>query len=527
MSPASNKDELLAELKGHDLPVALLEAVSYKLRQLEYAEQKVQLLEERLRLERVNKYGPGSEKLSNLQLELLEQEPGVSQAEVQAESQREKPAPRSSTKPKRAHPGRQSLPASLPRVERVIPCPPGQCSCKHCHQETSVIGYDQSEHLEVEPAKYFVVLTRREKRACSHCGEGGVMAAPLASRIVDKGLVSDQIVIATLIQKYSDHLPLYRQSAILEREAGIEISRATMDGWVMRAGELLLPLAAAVKRELLGGAYLQADETPISVQLHAGTGSNHQAYLWQYGRPGASTVFDFQMGRGREGPKQFLGRFEGILQTDGYAAYDRVGGPEMIHAACWSHARRKFYEAAKLHPSDAVATRIVAGINELFAIDGRASTQKLDHATRHQLRQQEATPLLERLRNEIKAALRSTLPASALGKACNYTLALWHKLTRFLEHPQIELSNNLAENSMRPIALGRKNWIHLGSEQAGAKIAAILSIVETCKRLNISAKDYLAQTLPRLANLQPNQLSQLTPSAWQATQTGHTSPGLL
>ena len=336
MSPASNKDELLAELKGHDLPVALLEAVSYKLRQLEYAEQKVQLLEERLRLERINKYGPGSEKLSNLQLELLEQEPGVSQAEVQAESQRENPAPSSSTK--RAHPGRQSLPASLPRVERVIPCPPGQCSCKHCQQETSVIGYDQSEHLEVEPAKYFVVLTRREKRACSHCGEGGVMAAPLASRIVDKGLVSDQIVIATLIQKYSDHLPLYRQSAILEREAGIGISRATMDGWVMRAGELLLPLAGAVKRELLGGAYLQADETPISVQLHAGTGSNHQAYLWQYGRPGASTVFDFQMGRGREGPKQFLGRFEGILQTDGYAAYDRVGvagdDPRGLLVAC-------------------------------------------------------------------------------------------------------------------------------------------------------------------------------------------------
>jgi hypothetical protein len=124
---------------------------------------------------------------------------------------------------------------------------------------------------------------------------------------------------------------------MLEREAGIQISRATMDGWVMRVGELLLPLVAAIKRELLAGAYLQADETPVAVQLHDGNGANHQAYLWQYGRPGASTVFDFQMGRGREGPKQFLGRYEGILQTDGYAGYDRVGGPEMIHAACWAH----------------------------------------------------------------------------------------------------------------------------------------------------------------------------------------------
>jgi transposase len=527
MSPASNKDELLAELKGHQLPATLLDAVSYKLRQLEYAEQKVQLLEERLRLERLKKYGPGSEKLSNLQLELLEMEPGVSQAEVESEGEREKPAARSGSQAKRSHPGRQSLPASLPRVERIIPCTAEQCVCNQCQKPTSPIGYDESEHLELEPAKYFVVLARREKRACPHCGEGGVMAAPLPSRIVDKGLVSDRIVIETLIQKYSDHLPLYRQSAMLERDAGIEISRATMDGWVMRAGELLLPLVAAIKRELLAGTYLQADETPVAVQLHAGNGANHQAYLWQYGRPGASAVFDFQMGRGRDGPKQFLGRYEGILQTDGYAGYDRVGGQEMIHAACWAHARRKFYEAAKLHPADAMATRIVAGINELFAIDARASGQRLDLAARHQLRQQEATPLLERLRSEIKAALHGGLPASALGKACNYTLALWHKLTRFLEHPQLELSNNLAENSMRPIALGRKNWIHLGSQQAGTKIAAILSIIETCKRLNVPVRDYLAQVLPRLANLPATQLDQLTPSAWQAAQLLHATPGLL
>ena len=196
----------------------------------------------------------------------------------------------------------------------MIPCTAEQCVCNHCQQQTTPIGYDECEHLELEPAKYFVVVTRREKRACHHCGEGGVTAAPLAPRIVEKGLVSDRIVIDTLIQKYSDHLPLYRQSAMLEQEEGIEISRATMDGWVMRVGELLLPLVAAIKRELLAGAYLQADETPVAVQLHDGNGANHQAYLWQYGRPGASTVFDFQMGRGREGPKQFLGRYEGICR---------------------------------------------------------------------------------------------------------------------------------------------------------------------------------------------------------------------
>ena len=174
-----------------------------------------------------------------------------------------------------------------------------------------------------------------------------------------------------------------------------------------------------------------------------------------------------------------------------------------------------------------MATRIVATINELFAIDAVANARKLDHTARHQLRQEEATPLLERLRNEIKAALHGALPASALGKACNYTLALWHKLTRFLLYPQLELSNNLAENSMRPIALGRKNWIHLGSEQAGPKIAAILSIIETCKRLNVPVRDYLAQILPRLANLPPSQITQLTPSAWKTAQRLHSAPGLL
>ena len=203
-----------------------------------------------------------------------------------------------------------------------------------------------------------------------------------------------------------------------------------------------------------------------------------------YGRPGASTIFDFCMGRGREGPKQFLGKYGGILQTDGYAGYDRVGGLEMVHAGCWAHSRRKFYEAAKLHPADAAATRMVARINELFAIDAGAREQKLDHAARHQLRQQEAAPLLKLLHIEIKAALHQALPASALGGACNYTLALWQKLTRFLDHPELELSNNLAENSMRPIALGRKNWIHVGSQQAGPKIAAILSVIETCRRLH-------------------------------------------
>ena len=468
-------------------------------------------------MERIQKYGPASEKLSNAQLELLELEPGVSNVEVQAESEREPlPAAPEQQQQRRKHPGRQELPAGLPRVERVLGCAPEQCTCQVCGQLTTVIGYDISEQLDLEPAKYFVLVTKREKRACQRCEQAGVSAAPLPVRIIDKALVSDRVVIDTVVSKYSDHLPLYRQSVILEREAGLEISRATLDGWVMRVGELLIPGVAVMRRELLGGGYIQADETPVDVQLHDGRGQNHQAYLWQYGRPGGGVVFDFRMGRGREGPKEFLGQFEGILQTDGYAAYEQVGGPKMVHACCWAHSRRKFIEATKLNPDDASATRIVARINDLFRIDALAREQNLDHAARHALRQERTRPLLETIRLEIEAARDVALPSSALGRAANYTLALWNKLTRFIEYPELELSNNLAENSMRPVSLSRKNWIHVGSRQAGPKVAAIVSIVETCRRMRIPIREYLAGTLPGLAGLSIQRLAEFTPEAWAA-----------
>ena len=485
-------------------------------RQLHWAYLQIQVLEERLRLQRIQKYGPGSEKLNDTQLELLEEEPGVSNLEVQAESTREPLPVRAHTRRNRPHPGRQELPADLTRVERVIGCTPEQCQCSNCGQATTVIGYETSEQLDVEPAKYFVLVTKREKRACQHCEQGGVAAAPVPARIIEKGLVSDRIVIDTVISKYSDHLPLYRQSVMLERETGVEISRATMDGWVMTVGGLLIPVAAAMGRELLGGPYIQADETPVDVQMHDRRGQNHQAYLWQYSRPGGSVVFDFQLGRGREGPRKFLNGFNGILQTDGYAAYDKVGGPQVVHGACWSHSRRKFYEAHQVSPSESVAKGIVLLIDELFGVDAEARAQNLDFAGRDRLRQQRARPLSETIRQKTEAAREQALPASKLGGAIAYTLGLWGRLTKFLDHPELELSTNLAENSMRGVALGRKNWIHIGSPQAGPKVAAILSVVETCRRMDIRARDYLMAVLPGLADVSIQKLAGLTPAAWAA-----------
>jgi transposase len=526
----SLSSDLLEQLKAQ-LPESLFASVSgaiagyekqldTKSNELQYARLKIQLLEEKLRLQRIAKYGPGGEKLSNLQLELLEFEPGVSNVEVAAEGERDALPPTPEKKKKRKHPGRQTLPADLPRVERVIVCTPEQCVCGGCGAGTKVIGYEVSEVLDVKPAEYFVQVTKREKRACKACEEQGVAMASLPVRIIAKSLVSDRIIIDTIVGKYADHNPLYRQSVIFLRDAGIDISRATMCGWVMTVGEMLAPVVGAMRRELLAGRYIQADETTVDVQMHDRRGKNHQAYLWQYGTPGSATIFDFQMGRGREGPAHFLDKFEGILQTDGYVSYVRgVGGPKMVHAACWSHSRRQFVDAIKLNKLDAASISIVELMDKLFAIDARARNEKMDHTARHALRQQEAPPLLDKIHAQILALSKNVLPKSAAGEACTYTVKLWKKLTCFLEYPELELSNNRAENSMRGVALGRKNWIHIGSQQAGPRVAAILSVVESCRRLGIPVREYLHEILPGLANMSIQLVADLTPTAWGARHT--------
>jgi len=508
---------LVSQLKD-SLPDPLFEKLNGSLsidqERLKFAEYKIRVLEERLRLVRIEKYGPGSEKLSDAQLELLELEPGVSSTEVAAESERGQLSLPLRTA--RKHPGRQELPANLPRQEQIIPCTAEQCVCGKCGKENVVIGYEQSEQLDVAPAQYFVRVIKREKRACKTCEEQGVRCAPLPPRIIEKGLASDRVVIDTVVSKYLDYLPLYRQSAILEREAGLEISRATLDGWVMRVGELLRPITEAMAKELLSGNYIQADETPVGVQSDRVQGKNHLAYLWQYSRPASSVVFDFRIGRERAGPKRFLGNFEGILQTDGYAAYDHVGGPKMVHAGCWAHARRKFFQAVELNPEDQRAIGIVAQMDKLFELDQKAREQGLSQDARHAHRLEKAQPLLEQIKSQLEAARSGALPKSVLAKACNYTLTLWTRLTRFLEYPELELSNNWAENAIRPVALGRKNWIHIGSEQAGPRVAAIVSIMETCRRLSIPVRDYLGSVLPGLANFSINRIAELTPTAWAA-----------
>ena len=473
----------------------------------------IQLLQERLRKQRIGFLGPASETLSDLQLELLvEQEPSATREEVEAESRREPMAtapPRERTR----HPGRNPLPENLPRVEEVIAC---EVNCTHCGGETRVIGYDTSEVLDREPAKWFVRVTKREKRTCAKCS--GMEMPPLAPRIVEKGLASDRVVIETVVAKYCDHVPLYRQEAMLKREAGVELSRATLDGWVMRVGELLGPMVEAMRADLLRASYIQADETIVPVQMHDGRGSDHQAYLWQYGTPGGEAVFDFQLGRGRDGPAKFLKGWNGILQTDGYQAYDQVGGPDLIHVGCWAHARRKFVDAVKMNPKDGAAINMVTRMDALFLVDRHARQQQLHAEERAALRREHAQAWVEEIHAECHKLRAHLLPKSALGEAVNYTLNMWAKLRRCFDHAEVELSNNIAENSMRPVALGRKNWLHVGSAQSGPRVAAILSVVESCRRLHIPVKNYLLAVLPGMDHRTLSEVSTLTPARWKAAR---------
>jgi len=440
---------------------------------LQTSELHVQKLKEALRLERIRKYGKQSETLSDLQLELLDREPAVSSDEIETEAaggplseerreEQNASAAGQHRKKRRPHPGRNELPAHLERIEEIVACAASQCTCGKCGRETQVIGYEQTEVLGINPAVYFVRAIKREKRACAACVAQGVMTAPAPERIAPKSIFADETIIEFIVRKYCDALPLYRQRAILWRDLGIDVALTTINDSVLRVGELLIPIVEVMKRDLLTGGYIQADETHVGVQTPERKGSNHRAFFWQYSAPGKGVVFDFEMTRGKQVAREFFKDYGGILHTDGYAAYEKdIGTKDLIHACCLAHARRGFVDAIKVQTkaqaSDPRLERAVALMDDLFAIDRQAREQNLSLTDRNALRQERAPALLDELHALLTAmqASGTILPQSVAGKAINYTLKRWVELTRFMEHPIIELSTNWAENSMRPIAIGR------------------------------------------------------------------------
>ena len=514
--PEALRGQVAALVEGYN---QLAEENGNVVRERDQALQENQLLREIIRLHRIEKYGPRSEKLADGQLELLELEPGVSSEEIQAEVEKVE-QPLTPAKKNADHPGREKLPAHLPRKVETVAVPPERCTCPKCHELMPVIGHDESEQLDVEPAKYFVRVIRREKRACRQCA-AGVEAGPLAPRILPKSKLSDAFLIEVLVQKYARHTPVYRQAAALEQDMGFELSPQTIGHGVMAAGRLLEPVVRAMKPDLFAAGYIQADETRMPVQNRATPGKNHTAFLWEYSRPGGPVLFDFRMGREREGPKAFLNGYRGWLQTDGYGAYDDLG-PGIQYAGCLAHARRKFFQARQLEPEAVAPQEILQIFGELYAVEAEA--RPLDPGARLALRQARSTVLMDQLHRQITELRVRVLPQSKLGQACAYSLNQWKRLRRFLEAGVLEIDNNWCENAMRPVALGRKNWLHLGNESSGPKVAAIISIFETCKRLGVPVRQYLLDVLPRLGDWPMKRVAELTPTAWFAANKARLHP---
>lgn len=490
-------------------------------RRVKAAELKVSLLEEELRRERRAKYGPASEKLNDAQLELLEGEPGVCAAEVEAEAAQpeERKEMVTRTVRRRTPRGSASLPAHLPRIEKLISCDPKDCICPCCQGTREVIGHEQTERLHRIPARYEVHVFKMEKRACRRCAQGGVTTATRPAFIISKGIATNEMVVEVMDAKYLMHLPLYRQRIEMERESGVLLSDSTLCGWMMECGFLLQAISRELMRDLVAGTYIQADETPIGVRSSEIKGRNHRGYLWEYGRPGGPVVFDYQDGRGRDGPARMLKGFRGKLQTDAYAVYGTLDLPGMLHAGCMAHVRRKFKEAADIHQSEHGLLEVLGGIGELYAIEKQAGEEQLTHDRRQHLRHKESRPRLAALKQKVIALRQGALPKGLIARACDYTLGIWDRLEVYLEDGQIQIDNNAAERSIRPVALGRKNWLHFGSKEAGPRIAAILSVMETCRRCAVPVREYLLDVLPRLASGKATDVTSLTPQAWAASRT--------
>jgi transposase len=481
----------------------------------------IQLKDEQIRLLNFRLFGPKSEKLSSAQIPLLLGEVSLTAGEVdqeaeRPEAQKQDPLPKAK-QPRPNHPGRERLPESLERREQIIPCCPEDCTCAKCGAERPVIGYETREELACEPAQFWVRVIKREKRG-SHCEEEqGVATAPAPAQIVPKSKLSDEFIIEVLARKYQQHLPVYRQCASLAEDYGIVLSRKTLTDAILAAGGLLSAVVGAQRLELLAGGYIQADETTMPCQTGEKTGRHHQAYLWEFSRPGGIVVFEFQMSRGRAGRLKFLQGFRGKLQSDGYAAYAELG-EGIVYVGCMAHARRGFVDATKVSPLDPLPPEIIGRLAELYAVEKAARERGVGPAGRLELRQAQSVPVMAALKTRLVEIRQQILPGGKLAQACDYALGQWSRLEEYLRDGLIEIDNNWCEGAIRPLALGRKNWLHIGSPEAGPKIAAIASIVETCRRLHISLRAYLRDVLPKLGAWPINRVGELTPTAWKAAQ---------
>lgn len=477
-----------------------------------------------LKLQR-HRFGRKSERLPEEQLELglADLEAAIAQADAEAEK-RDPTLKREGTAQRRA--SRGALPAHLPRFEVVLAPESADCPC--CAAPLVEIGADTSERLDVIPARFRVVVTKRPKLACRSCA-GVAVQRPAPARLVEGGLPTEATVAHVLVSRYADHLPLYRQAQILARQ-GVLVNRATLASWVGTAAAEIAPVARRMKAVLLGSARLSADETPVPV-LDPGRGRTKTGWFWTIARDdrpwgGAdppAVVYTYAPGRGREHARALLGGFRGILQCDGYAGYKNLAaaatgpGPSAV-AYCWSHARRQFYDLA-VKAKAPVAEEALKRIAAIYAVEAgiRGGPPVWRLAERHA----RSRPLVEGLFAWLAATLAKLPGRSATADAIRYVLNHRDGLVRFLDGGRIELDTNSVERAARPVALGRKNALFAGSDEGAENWAAVASLIEACKLNAVEPQSYLNDLLARLVGGWPQaRIDELMPWCWAAPQQG-------
>ena len=416
----------------------------------------------------------------------------------------------------REKPSRQPLPAHLERVVQVI------------EPEEDVtglisIGKEVTEELEYTPAKLFVRQFVRVKYVKQQGEKTKVLIGKLPERPLPKCIAGPQLLAALIIAKFIDHLPLYRQSQMFKR-LGVDIADATICGWVNATGRLLKALYEAHKKKVLLSIYLMADETPVRVLESDSPGSTHKGYYWAYYDPVSKLVlFDYRPGRGKEGPRQILKNFKGHLQTDGYAVYDEYGsktGITLMH--CWAHARRKFVDAQDNDSQR--ADYVLAEIQKLYALERELKQTNAEEKQVVAMRKEKAAPVIAGLKQWMITNRPEVMPTSVIGKAIDYTLSRIDALKVYTTDAKLQIDNNLVENSIRPIAIGRKNYLFAGSHQAAENAAIFYSLFATCKAQGINPYTWLAETLKKIGSHPINRIEELLPG-WKPESTDSEKPG--
>ena len=406
---------------------------------------------------------------------------------------------------KKAHPGRMALPADLPR--KVIVIEP-----KEDVSHLTKIGEEITEQLDVTPSKFFVRRYVRNKYALAQ-GEG-VVIGKLPSQPIDKCMAGPGLLAQVIIDKYVDHLPLYRQEQRFSR-VGITLAPSTLFNWTSSVCNLITPLYDALVKEVLQTNYLHVDETPIKVLDQDKAGTTHRGYFWVYHNSHQKIViFDYRKGRDGEGPSEILKNFIGHLQADGYQVYedfDDSSGIMLLH--CMAHARRKFSEA--LDNDKARSEYVLQHMQQLYAIEQQARDKKMSFDEIYELRQQQAIPILEHLGKWMKESYVQVTPKSSIGKALAYSIERWKKLCIYTTNGMLCIDNNPVENSIRPIAIGRKNYLFAGSHDAAQESAMIYSLLGTCKLHKINPWEWLKDILIRLPDHPINKIKELLPHNWK------------